>query len=173
MQHYKQFEAGIGWIKCTIYIVLLVIVTSFTGCASIGSNTPTGEHIKVVANNKEESKIIEKDESKEETKTTKDNKAKAYVFTEPTNDEVILIKSAVIKILNDPDSARFGEIAILNNQCGCISVNAKNGFGGYTGTQQSLVIKNGNAWRALYVNDETQLTCLKFIDFMGMVKFDK
>jgi hypothetical protein len=51
------------------------------------------------------------------------------------------IQAAVSKLLRDPSSARFGETDVYNDRAyeglkrndACGSVNAKNGFGGYSG----------------------------------------
>jgi hypothetical protein len=46
-------------------------------------------------------------------------------------------RRAIIRILKDPDSARFGRIfegrGVVGKATICGEVNAKNGFGGYTG----------------------------------------
>jgi len=46
-------------------------------------------------------------------------------------------EAAVLEDLRDPDSARFGEF-YFNDETkkGCLTVNAKNSMGGYTGDQQ-------------------------------------
>jgi hypothetical protein len=51
-------------------------------------------------------------------------------FNSPTK----IIKQTVLSTLRDPESAKFGPIAI-QGQDACITVNAKNGYGGYTGEQ--------------------------------------
>jgi hypothetical protein len=66
------------------------------------------------------------------------------------------VEPAVKSVLKDPDSARFGTIHCLDNRrmkdgkvvrtggmqvtFACGSVNSRNGFGGYTGFQQFVVI---------------------------------
>ncbi|MGV6397002.1 zinc ribbon domain-containing protein [Pseudomonas caspiana] len=42
-------------------------------------------------------------------------------------------RQSVTKILNDPDSAKFGKVVYRDPGFVCGYVNAKNGFGGYTG----------------------------------------
>ena len=44
------------------------------------------------------------------------------------------LKKAVREKLKDPDSAKFGDPVVLGNRA-CISVNAKNSYGGYTGSK--------------------------------------
>lgn len=48
-------------------------------------------------------------------------------------------RAAVRARLKDPKSAQFGD-AIVTERAVCGSVNAKNGFGGYTGSQPFIVI---------------------------------
>ena len=54
-------------------------------------------------------------------------------------DDLAVVQSAVRNSLKDPDSARFGAIAAAHDSQGrvqvCGWVNAKNSFGGYTGSQ--------------------------------------
>lgn len=56
-----------------------------------------------------------------------------------TADEKETAKAQVLKVLKDPDSARFGEIWALNGTNGhrtvCGYINARNSFGGYTGNK--------------------------------------
>jgi hypothetical protein len=56
-----------------------------------------------------------------------------------TNRQQSMIRSSVVAQLRDPDSARFGQMAAIATPNGqviaCGFINAKNGFGGYTGMQ--------------------------------------
>ncbi len=66
-----------------------------------------------------------------------------------TNNEKIAVKQAVINILKDPSSATFGEININDDlHVACVLVNAKNGFGGYTGEHGIYVSKIHGIWEA-------------------------
>ena len=67
------------------------------------------------------------------------------------------IKAAVKKDLKDPDSAKFGKITIFTAKdkkdqkgntinAACATVNAKNGFGGYTGDKQAYLLKIDGEW---------------------------
>lgn len=47
-------------------------------------------------------------------------------------------KDAVTKILRDPDSAKFGKVVYRDPGIVCGFVNAKNGFGGYTGEKSFI-----------------------------------
>lgn len=59
----------------------------------------------------------------------------------------------VKETLKDPDSAKFGEFTEINDRLACLTVNAKNGFGGYTGEQQALLRRVDGKW--------TQVTTVK------------
>jgi hypothetical protein len=69
-------------------------------------------------------------------------------------------KMVVLKQLRDPDSARFGNINVYGDRklkgqtvnVACGTVNSKNGFGGYTGAQQFVVIKEG--WQMFFDNSQ-------------------
>lgn len=58
------------------------------------------------------------------------------------------IKKAVLERLKDPDSAKFGEITI-GEENACATVNAKNAMGGYTGDKQFALSKMSGKWVAL------------------------
>jgi hypothetical protein len=66
----------------------------------------------------------------------------------------------VLKQLRDPDSAKFGNINIYSDRklkgrevnVACGSVNSKNGFGGYSGLQKFIVIKQG--YQVFFDNSE-------------------
>lgn len=53
------------------------------------------------------------------------------------------MKKAVRETLKDPDSAKFGEKFVIENRA-CISVNAKNSYGGYTGATNAHLKKLSN-----------------------------
>ncbi len=56
-----------------------------------------------------------------------------YELSGPSQD---MVRSTIIKMLKDPESAKFGELAAVKYPNGvivCGSVNAKNSFGGYAG----------------------------------------
>lgn len=65
------------------------------------------------------------------------------------------IKSAIRKVLKDPDSARFGKTTFFDKQSACIEVNAKNSFGGYGGPTLMYVLKLGT-WDVDTVMKEAQ-----------------
>lgn len=52
--------------------------------------------------------------------------------------KVLAAKAAVTKILRDPESAKFGKVGYREPGIVCGFVNAKNGFGGYTGEKSFI-----------------------------------
>lgn len=87
------------------------------------------------------------------------------------------IKRAVLKVLIDPDSAKFGEVFIegsshlVNNYHiednfyrACITVNSKNSMGGYSGNQQAMAFVNQHQqWEVVYIHNHDLATCRTFL----------
>lgn len=69
-------------------------------------------------------------------------------------------KKAVLAVLKDPDSAKFGKFTNIKDQAACLTVNARNSMGGYTGDQQALLVKLDGQWTAIDVKDVTHDRCL-------------
>jgi hypothetical protein len=79
--------------------------------------------------------------------------------------------------LKDPDSAKFGEVAIVDNsqkdgngyamKTACVTVNAKNAYGGYTGDQQAMVLLHGDQSDYLGTDDLTLDQCVQVAKAMG------
>jgi hypothetical protein len=61
--------------------------------------------------------------------------AKNQEILEAREKAAYLAKDMILKILRDPDSAKFGDVFFGRNGTVCGTVNSKNGFGGYTGAQ--------------------------------------
>lgn len=83
------------------------------------------------------------------------------------------IKSAVISGLKDPDSAIIDTIKIVGHQgeTACVSVNAKNSFGGYTGFQTAFLVKEGS-WRLTNIMDVPLASCVeKFENMYGSDRY--
>ena len=56
-------------------------------------------------------------------------------------------QKAVLGSLKDPASAKFGKFSPVGKKWACLTVNAKNSMGGYTGDQQAYLLKEGeNSW---------------------------
>jgi len=77
--------------------------------------------------------------------------------------ERILITQAVRRSLIDPESARFGDVFVLPNKHACVAVNAKNRFGGFTGTRMAFAGMFKGAWHPMVVHDVTIDKCISMI----------
>jgi hypothetical protein len=72
-------------------------------------------------------------------------------------------EQAVRETLKDPDSAKFGEFYYnKSNRAACLTVNAKNSMGGYTGDKQVLLSKGERGWEYLSEMDESPADCRKY-----------
>lgn len=72
-------------------------------------------------------------------------------------------KKAVLKELKDPDSAKFGNFVQIGDSYACLTVNAKNSLGGYTGDQQALLEKSDGKWIAFSITDVSQDFCVNYL----------
>jgi len=63
-------------------------------------------------------------------------------------------QKAVLEVLKDPDSAKFGEFSQATDAAACLAVNARNSFGGYTGTQQAFLARIGEQWVVIKIFDK-------------------
>lgn len=62
-------------------------------------------------------------------------------------------KKAVLGSLKDPDSAKFGQFSLAGTKGACLTVNAKNSMGGYTGDQQAYLLREGEkGWIVIDIN---------------------
>ncbi|MGE0155437.1 MAG: DUF4124 domain-containing protein [Geobacter sp.] len=74
--------------------------------------------------------------------------------------EAAAIKQAVLRILKDPYSARFGAIKQFKRKeeySACVVVNSKNSYGGYVGDKVLLLQKIDNEW--MYMGDLASYMC--------------
>lgn len=72
---------------------------------------------------------------------------------------------AVKDMLKNPDSAKFGDFYFNDKtKAGCLTVNAKNSMGGYTGDQQAFVIKVEKRFYVLDIDEFAATTCKKIAD---------
>lgn len=69
------------------------------------------------------------------------------------------IKKVVLANLKDPDSAKFGKFTLIDDRNACLTVNAKNSMGGYTGNYQEFAIKNDGEWVSIHL-DVSHDTCI-------------
>ena len=70
-------------------------------------------------------------------------------------------KLAVRDKLRDSDSAKFGQFSEVNERLACLTVNSKNGVGGYTGDQQALLRKVDGKWTFYSVVNATHESCVR------------
>lgn len=66
--------------------------------------------------------------------------------------------------LKDPDSAKFGKMTRVTDKRACLTVNAKNALGGYTGDQQAYLLKSEDQWEVIYIEDKLSHTdCIEIM----------
>ena len=70
-------------------------------------------------------------------------------------------RKAVAASLKDPGSSKFGQFTTVSND-GCLTVNAKNAYGGYTGDQQALVSKIEGKWIVIGVEAWSHTACVDY-----------
>jgi hypothetical protein len=73
-----------------------------------------------------------------------------------------LARAAVLKALKDPDSAKFGKFTQVGNYA-CLTVNARNSLGGYTGDQQAILVKITDEWRVAGIEKVAHSSCVEAI----------
>ena len=69
-------------------------------------------------------------------------------------------EAVVRENLKDPDSAKFGEF-YFNEKTGkgCLTVNARNSMGGYTGDQQAYVRRTDKGWETYEIAEISADSC--------------
>jgi len=75
-------------------------------------------------------------------------------------------KKAVRAQLKDPESAKFGEFILVNDNRACLEVNARNAFGGYTGIQMAALAKGtkyNEGWIAFAILEMSRDVCIKAV----------
>ncbi len=71
-------------------------------------------------------------------------------------------ETAVRESLKDPDSAKFGAFDYDDKtKRGCLTVNARNSMGGYTGDQQASVERTDSGWEVISIAEITPEQCRK------------
>ncbi len=83
--------------------------------------------------------------------------------SQPVSEEAA-IQAAVRHSLKDPASAQFGPLTVVAPGHACQSVNARNSYGGYTGTRQAIMARIDGQWNLLAVQDMTLDRCLYMIE---------
>ena len=69
-------------------------------------------------------------------------------------------QQAVLEKLRDPDSAKFGQFSEIQGRLACLTVNSKNGVGGYTGDKQALLKKVNGIWTFYSMVNSTHESCI-------------
>lgn len=72
-------------------------------------------------------------------------------------------RKAVLAHLKDPDSAKFGEFSLAGKNGACLTVNAKNSMGGYTGDQQAALCKLAGKWVSITIERASHEKCLEIV----------
>lgn len=75
----------------------------------------------------------------------------AVVADEALGSEDLAVREAVRAVLNDPDSAIFGEFALATPTAGCLAVKAKNASGEYIGPKQVALYRDQQRWMVLKI----------------------
>ncbi len=76
-------------------------------------------------------------------------------------------KKAVLANLKDPDSAKFGKFTQVGESLACLTVNAKNSMGGYTGDKQAFLKKEDGKWAFYFTQDMSHDMCIKMWADLG------
>jgi hypothetical protein len=69
---------------------------------------------------------------------------------------------AVLKSLKDPASAKFGKFTQVKEKA-CLTINARNSYGGYTGDQQAFLIILGKEWIVLRIENISHESCIEIL----------
>lgn len=84
--------------------------------------------------------------------STKEKQTVVWTKSKASQKEIAMVMAGVRNKLRDPESARFEGVYALNGSNGvrhyCGYVNAKNGFGGYTGKSQFLFMDSDSIMMA-------------------------
>jgi hypothetical protein len=68
---------------------------------------------------------------------------------------------AVLESLKDPYSAKFGKFTEVGENRACMTVNAKNSLGGYTGDKQAFLKKIDGKWHFIGTEDVSHDMCIE------------
>jgi hypothetical protein len=108
----------------------------------------------------EDEAVVAAKKAKNDAEVAARRAADAAIFEARNNEYEI--KKAVLAILKDPDSAKFGEFTQINEVRACMTVNAKNSMGGYVGDQQAFLRKEGGKWMGYILEGATHDWCVRF-----------
>lgn len=75
-------------------------------------------------------------------------------------------EKAVLGRLKDPDSAKFGQFTQVTENGACLTVNARNSMGGYTGNQQARLKMINEKWEVVDIDEESHDRCISYVKFL-------
>jgi len=87
-------------------------------------------------------------------------KARAYKRRRATSSERVKIIISIKEGLKDPYSLKVHKITVLSHVYACVSMNAKNSYGGYIGIREAMLSKIGGEWFHLLTEDTIHEECL-------------
>lgn len=71
------------------------------------------------------------------------------------------VEKTVLATLKDPDSAKFGKFTQVSESLACMTVNAKNSMGGYSGDRQAFLEKIKGKWEVLTTEEVSHDMCIQ------------
>lgn len=75
-------------------------------------------------------------------------------------------EKAVLGRLKDPGSAKFGQFTQVTENGACLTVNARNSMGGYTGNQQARLKMVNKKWEVIDIDEKSHDRCISFVKFL-------
>ena len=93
----------------------------------------------------------------------------------PNETQKAMFAKVIRRALKDPDSAKFGDMVVVDNGYGaCVEVNSKNAYGGYTGFQQAVLFNSKDfGWNVVEVKDVSAAVCIKVLHTRFLVVNNK
>lgn len=73
-------------------------------------------------------------------------------------------KKSVLGSLKDPDSAKFGQFTKVGERFACLTVNARNSMGGYTGNQEATLVQKDNIWVVMDIEKWSHDMCIEVME---------
>jgi hypothetical protein len=126
--------------------------------------------VKAKAKQEAELKAMEESEKTKSKPVIIDDPSKPQNVNTMTKEERLAFDireatKAVLASLKDPGSARFGEFAYATPNNACLTVNAKNSFGGYSGNQEAILTRVSSGWQVLTISGLPKSSCIEINRF--------
>ena len=97
-----------------------------------------------------------------------EQKANKPIDKPKVNLEVVSIQAAVRASLKDPESAQFGALTIAKDRYACLTVNARNSYGGYSGPREAALTKVADgSWQVMKIYELVHPQCVDAIQKMA------